>query len=113
MQFEVTVEKKEKQTIEVEFPLYLQGGDTFDGGGWYQSFYRIDVDPARKGYGVEHHLNIDSRGEWQYEKSNINLSNTLGCMLVQSKHDYTKITADEFYKQLEKLKAALIAIPPK
>jgi hypothetical protein len=60
----ITVErtKKVKETIEVDFPLFLQGGDTFDSGGGYDSWIRVDKDLTAVV------LRRDYDGEWEIDK---------------------------------------------
>ena len=106
MKFKVKVQSYTTKEIDVEFPLFLRGGDMFDSGGWYESYHRIEQS------GIEYKIVVNNRDEWQYEKKldTQDLRESLGYYLVESS-DYSKIEAKEFNEKLEELKRILGEVP--
>lgn len=111
MQIEIEISRKEKATVEVSFPLFVTYGDSFDGGGGYECYARIDGSLTR------HEIHEDQGGEWQYGVDKIGRE-TLG-RIASPQHyahefagySYSKISADEFYAKVNEFRAALAAIP--
>lgn len=104
MKVAATVTHKKKQIIDVTFPLFLKSGDSFDFGGWYETFRRIEED------GTEYELTINDKDEWQFEKSHIDLADALGYYLVE-KGNAEVITAQAFEAKVADFMKLLNEVP--
>lgn len=104
MKIKVSVTKKSHKEIEVEFPLYISSGDSFDNGGWYDAVIRIDED------GTEYKIRESDSG-WEFSIEKISLAESLGNMLAEDQYYYSKSTAGEFYEAMEKLKGEIAKVP--
>ena len=102
MKFDVGVTKRETVTIDVEFPLYLEGGDSFDGGR-YENYSRIDADLT------EHRITVNPKREWVYQVARLSTYH-LGEMLIGGSK-CKNIGAAEFYAKVAEFKRILDAIP--
>jgi hypothetical protein len=105
MKIEVDVKKTEKTTVDVDFPLCYRYEGSFDTGGWYETYHRVEES------GREDEIHINDRGEWEYRKAKANLPNLLGYILVEKRWQYEIISASVFYEKLAEMRAALDAIP--
>jgi hypothetical protein len=108
MQVEIEVTSKTKAMVEVEFPLFVKYGDSFDSGGGYDCYSRVDESRTM------HTIHQDWNGDWQYEVKQIGRE-WLGQMVskdyARSGYSYEKIPAAEFYEKVAELRDKLGAIP--
>ena len=109
MKIEIEITKKEQATVEVEFPLFLKYGDTFESGGWYECYARVDETMNR------HTIIEDMDGKWEYSSDRVG-PDELGRIVKAdpsglSGYLYREITADQFYAKVEELRDALAGVP--
>ena len=108
MQVEIEVTSKKKAMVEVEFPLFVKYGDSFDSGGGYDCYSRVD------GSRTMHTLHQDWDGKWEYEVKQIGkewLGSIVSKDYARPGYSYEMITAAEFYEKVAELREALAAIP--
>lgn len=106
MKIEAKVKSYETKEIDVEFPCYVKRGDTFDGGGWYDKYTRYAPD----GTAV---FVTEYDDHWEFEPWNNRVlmdahAVNLGYHLIENDH---RSTPEEFYAALDRMIAALQAVP--
>ena len=111
MLVEIEFTKKDKATVESTFPVYVTYGDTFDSGGGYECYARIDESMT------DYVVTERSDGEWEYKSDRAD-RRMIGKIFAPkfyagdfSGYHYKKILPEEFYAKVDEMSAALSAIP--
>lgn len=106
MKIKVIVEKVEtsETEVDVEFPVFFRAFDSFDGGGWYDAFYRIDQD------GTETKI-IEHDSHWEFAKKNLDLRKSLGVMLNDKRGYYERCEEKHFDNAMQKFLGILNQVP--
>jgi hypothetical protein len=86
--------------VDVDLPAYFTGSDTFDHGGGYDCAVRVNEDGKSA-----HYLSVSSDGEWQYH-----ITSNIG-QFFQIYSMYSRTTAEEFFKLIERIRSELPKAP--
>jgi hypothetical protein len=103
MKIKVRIQRTEEVDVDVEFPLYLKGGDVFDSGGFYDAWYRFDADGRM--ITVSSHHDVGDKVRFECEIRGLDLRSLGG--YLRDPIGYKRIDAAEFDDMLAQFKARL------